>query len=82
LRGDRLRRRREQIGNDLAIILATDGGTEQGADEAGEIGVFFHMGEDGTADDDFASRVDLAIFALGFLLKRVEPLGERVFLGF
>jgi len=40
------------------------------------------MGEDGTANNDFASCVALAIFALGFLLKRVEPLGERVLLGF
>ena len=82
MRNDRLRRGREQIGNGLAIILATDGCGEQGADELGEVGVFFHMGEDGTTDDDFASRVALAIFTLGFLLKRVEPIGERVFLGF
>ena len=82
MRGDRLRRGREQISNGLAIILATDGRTEQGANELGEIWMLFHMGKDGTADDDFASRVALAIFALGFLLKRVEPFGERVFLGF
>ena len=44
--------------------------------------MLFHMGEDGTANDDFASRVALAIFALGFLLKRVEPIGERVFFSF
>ena len=70
LRG-RLRRQREQIGDSLAVALATDRGGKHLRHDFGEGGLFLHFDKDRAADDDLAPRVAFAVFGLG-LFERVE----------